>query len=139
MSAVAAISETLRRHMAVCQQTLAFLERESRSVHRPLASSEEKFSNRPRELSFELQQSTAELKKQRAFWEKLTPAERKDFPEVPALIQQCQTIILRIVTLVRENEQAQLRRGLLSSSSGHPPAAPRPHFVSELYRRNTRP
>jgi hypothetical protein len=63
------------------------------------------------------------------------PDERFRDAESAPLLRQNQDLILKILLLDRENEQARLRRGLLPAA--HLPSVhqQRPHFVAELYRR----
>ena len=58
--------------------------------------------------------------------------------EIPALLRQNQDLIMKIIVLDRENEQALLRRGLVPPKHLPPAERQRPHFVANLYRRQSR-
>ena len=53
------------------------------------------------------------------------------------LLREIQDVIMKVIFLDRENEQALLRKGLVPAK--HLPSAnrQRPHFVADLYRRQT--
>ena len=68
-------------------------------------------------------------------WLQLSPAERRRNTAVVALFRQNQDLIMKIVLLDRENEQALLRRGLVPPTQLPSVNRQRPHFVAELYRR----
>jgi hypothetical protein len=58
--------------------------------------------------------------------------------EVPGMLRQVQDLIMKIIVLDRENEQMLLRNGLVPAR--HLPSVnqQRPHFVADLYRRQSR-
>jgi hypothetical protein len=83
-----------------------------------------------------LDQSYKRLKEVRLAWQQLDPAERRRNTDVIALFRQNQDLIMKIVLLDRENEQALLRRGLVPTTQLPSVNRQRPHFVAELYRRD---
>jgi len=75
------------------------------------------------------------IRQHRIAWQKLSPAERGQHPEVVMLLQRNQDLIMKIIVLDRENEQTLLRKGLVPARSLPSANRQRPHFVAELYRR----
>jgi hypothetical protein len=75
------------------------------------------------------------LAKTRAAWQATEPARRARLPEVSALVRQNQDLLMRIIVLDRENEQALLRQGLVPPRDLPSVNRQRPHFVTDLYRR----
>jgi len=88
-----------------------------------------------RELLPRLDESLEQLRRHRAAWSRVPAEERARHPEIATLLRQCQDAVLKIVLLDRENEQALLRRGLLSPRDLPAHQRQRPNFVASLYRR----
>lgn len=131
------ISEDLRAHLATCQELLGIIGRENQELRKPESASGFEFYQSRRSLLPRLDRSLAQLKQHRAAWQNLNGAERRQSPEVATLIRSVQELIMKVILLDRENEQALLRRGLLPSNQLPSPHRQRPHFVAELYRRNS--
>ncbi len=79
------------------------------------------------------------LRVHRAAWQQLRPEVRAQHQELTALLRSNQALVMKIIVLDRENEQALLRRGLVPPRHLPPAQRQRPHFVADLYRRNTAP
>jgi hypothetical protein len=71
----------------------------------------------------------------RRAWQQVSPAEREKYPEVKALIQTAQDVLVRILQLDRENQQGVLQRGLLPARRAPTFAAQQPDSASRFYRR----
>ena len=135
MESTAEVADSLRDALNLYREILAVVERENQLLRSP--DSESLFStfSARRTLSPRLQESLGQLRQHRTSWSRLSPAERARHPEVPTLLRQCQDLILRILMLDRENEQALLRRGLLGPRHLPSHEQQRPHVVAGLYRR----
>jgi hypothetical protein len=141
MSGLAETAQTLRNHLALCQELLLATERENRDLCSSNAGSTTAFDfhlQRKRLLPL-LDQSLADLKKHRAYWMQLPPQVRARHPEIAELLRSNQNLIMKIVVLDRDNEQSRLRLGLLPANHLPPAQAQRPHFVADLYRRHSSP
>lgn len=68
---------------------------------------------------------------------RLEPSVRQGHPEIAELLRENQNLIMKILVLDRENEQALLRKGLVPLRHVPPANRQRPHFVSNLYQRNS--
>lgn len=133
------LAESLRGALGLYRDLLAVVERENLLLRSPDTESLfATFSSR-RELAPRLKESLAQLHQHRLHWTRLSPAERAGYPEVATLLRQCQDLIMRILCLDRENEQALLRRGLLGPRHLPSHQQQRPHFVADLYRRQGAP
>ena len=64
----------------------------------------------------------------------LTEAQKTSMPEIGQRLQHCTDLIMKIVSLDRENEQLMLRNKLVPP--GHLPPAERqnPNLVAKLYK-----
>jgi hypothetical protein len=128
----------LRGHLALCQEVLALVESESQALRRPDTSLAFATYQAKKNLLPRLNQSLNQIRQHRANWRQLDAAQRARFPEVPELLRQNQDLIMKIIVLDRENEQALLRRGLVPPQHLPPAQRQRPHYVADLYRRQGR-
>ncbi|HVK57216.1 MAG TPA: hypothetical protein VM735_00420 [Candidatus Kapabacteria bacterium] len=85
----------------------------------------------------QLTNSLDKIREHRTVWMRLEPAARQGHPEIAELLRENQNLIMKILVLDRENEQALLRKGLVPLRHVPPANRQRPHFVSSLYQRNS--
>ena len=139
MTATAEMINDLRQHEALCEELLAVVTSENggRRGIDPVPAAET--FRAKRELLPRLDQSVERLRAHRLHWQRLDPAERALHPEVAALLRQNQDLIMKIIVLDRENEQGLLRSGLVPARQLPSANRQRPHFVADLYRRNSAP
>lgn len=131
------IPEILRRNLELYQGLLEIVQ----------AEAEELRSERPQPLSGEfaakkdllprLSGSLDQLTRIRALWQSTDPAHRLRQTEVCTLVRQNQDLLMKIIVMDRENEQALLRQGLVPPRELPSVNRQRPHFVSEMYRRQS--
>lgn len=127
----------LRQHLELGRELLALAEREHRALQQPGEYNGTASVGSRKTLLSRLEESNKCLKEVVWFWQQLSAADRQRCGDIAALIRQNQDLIMKVVVLDRENEQALLRRGLVP-----PPQLPaaqrqRPHFVADLYRQRT--
>lgn len=136
MSSIIDLPLDLRQHLDLCQELLAVVVREGEAMRRADSTGAGELFQAKKNLLPRLNRSLDQLKRQRLQWQSASPAERARHPEVGSLLRLNQDLIMRIIVLDRENEQALLRRGLVPPR--HLPSAnrQRPHFVAGLYQRN---
>ena len=135
MNSTTEIASALREHLALCQELLGLVMRENKAfkdTSSPFALYQSKKLVLPR-----LEQSLEQIRLCRAAWQKMSPAERKQQPEITQLIEQNQSLALKVIMLDRENEQILLRRGVGPPKEREAPVRQQAHFVAGLYRRNT--
>jgi hypothetical protein len=135
MSSPTEMVNDLRAHLALCEHCLLLVERENHALRDQQVPSDLEFQQLRQALSPRLDQSLARLRQHRAAWQRLPPQERQQNPEIASLLRLNQDLIMKVILLDRENEQARLRRGLLPPHQLPPAHRQRPHFVAELYRR----
>lgn len=138
MSSLATMVADLRGHLALCEEIFALVQKESQALaHSDGGLSFESYQAK-KNLLPRLNQSLNQIRQHRATWQKLAPDERAQYPDVPGLLRQNQDLIMKIIVLDRENEQALLRKGLVPPKQLPPAQRQRPHFVADLYRRQGR-
>lgn len=133
----AGLARDLRAHLTLCDEALALASGENRSLAAAGNYDSAEFDGRRKNLLPRLDQSLNLLRNWRRAWQAISPAERAGFPEVKALFQAAQALLMRVLLLDRENQQALLRRGLLPARHVPALAAQRPHCVADLYRRHS--
>ena len=133
------LAPELRSHQDLYQELLAVVEKEGRLLRDPDASQPLVGGEARQNLMPRLNESLDILKKHRVRWTQASPAERVQHPELPALLQQSQDLIMKIIVQDRENEQALLRRGMIPPRHLPPANSTRPNFVASTYRRQGGP
>ena len=131
------VSNALREHLAVCDELLRLAQTESDALRQATPFPTAQIQGERKALLERLQKTSGEVAAQRNLWAQTKPPGAEASPELAELVQATLDRIMRVLVIDRENEQAQLRRGLLP-----PRALPRaeqsqPHFVARTYQRNT--
>lgn len=126
----------LRAHLTLCQDVLCVVEQEAQAVSVEGTDAPASTKAAKKDLLPRLAKSLDQLRRHRLAWQQLSPSERARHQEVASLLRQNQELIMKILMLDRENEQALLRRGLVPPR--HLPSVnrQRPNFVADLYRRS---
>lgn len=132
-----ALASDLRTHRNLCEEVLRQAESEISSLDRgegrPMP---ERIEGRKKVLA-ELTESLDKIREHRMSWLKVDPAIRQGHPEITELLRENQDLIMKILVIDRENEKALLRRGLVPNREIPPARRQQPHFVANLYRRNS--
>jgi len=127
----------LKTHRNLCEAILALASKENSELRaQPENSNPERVGQRKKFLA-QLTDSLNKIREHRIAWMRLEPSVRQGHPEIAELLRENQNLIMRILVLDRENEQALLRKGLVPLR--HVPSAnrQRPHFVASMYQRNS--
>lgn len=137
MTCLTEFAQDLQTHRSLCEAILALAAKENGA----LRSQGEGFnfdSTGPRKKFLaQLTDSLDKIREHRIAWMRLEPSVRQGHPEIAELLRENQNLIMRILVLDRENEQALLRKGLVPLRHVPPANRQRPHFVSSLYQRNS--
>lgn len=137
MTPAADIVSDLKQHQSLCQELLTVVEREAQALRRADKPSLFEFYQLRKGLLPRLNQSLDILRRHRVQWQRFSLDERARHPEIGMLLRQNQDLTMKIILLDRENEQALLRRGLVPPRELPSVNRQRPHFVAELYRRQS--
>jgi hypothetical protein len=130
------IVDDLSRHLALCQEICAQVERESHQLRQADEKSAFASYQKKKDLLPQLEESLNRIREHRNTWRRLNPAERAQHSKVPGLVKANQDLIMKIIVLDRENEQLLLRKGLGHQPSPVSAPSPRPHYVAGIYHRN---
>jgi hypothetical protein len=130
--------QDLRTHLALCQEVMSLAARENQSLSSTSGYVPFEFYQKRKNLLPRLEESLIALRKWRCRWQQADPAERAGCPEVKALFQSVQSLLMKVLLLDRENQQALLRHGLLPARQLPSSAVQQPHCVADVYRRHSR-
>ena len=137
MTCLTEFTHDLQTHRSLCEAVLALASKENTALRGAEARFEFESSGPRKKFLAELSDSLDKIREHRIAWMQLEPSVRQGHPEIAELLRENQNLIMKILVLDRENEQALLRKGLVPPR--HVPSAhrQRPHFVSSLYQRNS--
>jgi hypothetical protein len=131
------IIEDLNTHFTLTDELLHLAERECQALRRADGASLFEFYQTRKALLPRFSQSVETLRQHRIKWQKLSPDERSQFPQVPVLLRRSQDLTMKVIVLDRENEQLLLRRGLVPPRELPSVNRQRPHFVANLYKQQS--
>jgi hypothetical protein len=133
-----ALAQDLRAHLALCEEVMSLTAHENQALGRESGYGSFEFYQQRKNLLPRLEESLMALRKWRNRWQQASPAERAGCSEVKALFQSVQTLLMKVLLLDRENQQALLRHGLLPAQHFPSRAVQQPHCVADIYRRHSR-
>jgi hypothetical protein len=128
----------LRAYQTICDEALVLTTRENQALssggeYQPFEFYQLRTSLLPR-----IENALVQLRKWREIWLRVPPAERAGCSEVKVLFQSVQSLLMKLLLLDRENQQALLKRGLVPPR--HLAAAAvqvqKPNFVANVYKRH---
>jgi hypothetical protein len=131
-------AKDLRAHLALCEEVMALAVTENQSLIGRSGYSPFEFYHKRKNLLPRLEESLMALRKWRNRWQQASSAERAACSEVNALFQSVQILLMKVLLLDRENQQALLRHGLLPAQHLPSRAAQQSHCVADAYRRHSR-
>ena len=127
----------LTTYRNLCEAILTLASKENSELRGPAPSSTpERVALRKKFLA-QLTDSLNKIREHRVAWMRLEPSVRQGHPEIAELLRENQNLIMRILVLDRENEQALLRKGLVPLRQVPSANRQRPHFVASMYQRNS--
>jgi hypothetical protein len=135
MSHPSEIGAVLRENLTLYQELLDAIESECGELRESTGGPLVRQYEVRKKLLPRLGESLRSLARSRAIWQGTDAAGRAGHPDVDELVRQSQDLLMKIIVLDRENEQTLLRQGRLGARDLPSVNQRRPHFVSELYRR----
>jgi hypothetical protein len=134
---LSALVTDLRQHLGYCENALAIAGAENRALNSAGEYQPFEYFQKRKNLLVGLDASLAKLKTWRQAWQQVSPADRERCAEARPMFQTIGDLIMRVMQLDRENQQALLRRGLVPPKHLSLAAGPQPsHYVASVYRRN---
>lgn len=136
MKSSTVMADDLQANLELYRQILTLVSKEKEILGCAQVETDHSLHQRKKVLLARLNDSLDKLRLHRLSWCAMSPSERSANPEVAPLLRQNQDLIMKIIVLDRENEQALLRRGMVPARQLPSVNKQRPGFVATLYRRS---
>jgi hypothetical protein len=130
------LAEHLRAFHSLCGECFALAVRENRALSNPADYPSFEFCERRKSLLPRLEAVLTKLRGGRTGWQRVSRSERERCEEIKPLFQSIQGLLMKVLLLDRENQQAMLRRGLVPAKHLSVVASRQPHYIAGLYQRN---
>jgi hypothetical protein len=126
----------LQTYLKLCEEILALSVRENVALSGQAEYQHLEFHQKRKSLLPNLESVSNKLRQRRIIWQQAPASERAQCQEAKPLFQNIQSLLMKMLLLDRENQQAMLRRGLVPIKHLPAAAVQQPHFVASLYQRN---
>ncbi len=129
-----ALAHALQAHIDLCGEVLATVQQEHQSLKTNQVEDLTQLQNSRQEMLDRLTTAQTGISAHKDAWGALNKAQKQTMPEIGQRLKQCTDLIMKIVSLDRENEQLMLRNKLVPP--GHLPPAERqnPNLVAKIYK-----
>lgn len=132
----AALISDLRAFGDLCSEALLLAQREHQALGGEASFAHQEFDRRRTKLLPDIGLLAGRFRSHRVAWERVPHSERNRFPELKRLFQNIQNLLMKIMRLDRENQQAMLKRGMIPINHLPSAEARRPNYVENVYRKN---
>jgi hypothetical protein len=129
------LAHELREFLSLGEDILTLATRENQSLTGHADYEPDEFHQRRKSLLQPIDLMILKLRQHRVIWQQSRLNGRAHSEEIKSLFQNIQNLLMKILLLDRENQQAMLRRGLVPAAHLPAAAGQRPHFVAGLYQR----
>jgi hypothetical protein len=140
-SLITGIIETLifdlRAFAGVGEEILTLGRQEHLALSGKAAYEPSAFQEKRKTLLPDIESLVKKFRNHRMAWLQIPAAQREHLHELKSLFQSIQGLMSRVILLDRENQQAMLKRGLVPVKHLPSTAVQQPHYVADLYRRNS--
>jgi len=130
--------QDLRAHLALCQEVMSLAVTENKALSSAHGYVSFEFYKKRKNLLPRLEESLMALRKWRIRSQEAGSGERAGCSDAKALFQAVQGLLMKVLLLDRENQQALLRHGLVPARQLPSTAAQQSHCVADVYRRHSR-
>ena len=132
----AALKRQLQSIMTHCREILALVQQENQALTGPADYRPHGFNERRKSLLQPIEDDMVNIRTWHQKWSQIRHFAAANAHEVSMLLADIQNMLMRVLQLDRENQQAMLRRGLVPATHLPSAAAQQPHFVAGLYQRH---
>mgnify|MGYP002030254697 FL=1 len=129
-----ALAYALQSHIELCGEILAVVQQEHQQLKTNQIEDVTQLQEARQGMLEQLTTAQAEIVRHKDSWMALTESQKKTMPEIGQRLQQCTDLIMKIVSLDRENEQLMLRNKLVPPSHLPPAERQNPNLVAKLYK-----
>ncbi len=132
---LAALETELRAHLNLCGELLTVVQREHQQLKTGRVEDLTALLQAREGMLERLTQAQETLFAHKETWQALSPAQREQHPAIAQLIRQDLDLIMKIVSLDRENEQLLLRHKLVPASHLPPAQRQNPNLIAQMYKQ----
>jgi hypothetical protein len=126
----------LRAFLVLCENVLVSVSSENQALSGQAAYQPFGFYQYRKKLLPSLEMALTNLRSKRLVWQQTKESERARCEDVKPFFEAVQDVLMKILLLDRENQQALLRRGLVPAKHLPSVTVQRPHYVTNLYQRH---
>jgi hypothetical protein len=138
---ITGIAETLisdlRAFAGICEEILSLARREHQALSGHADYEPSEFNQKRKTLLPDIESLVRKFRNHRMAWQQIPASQREHLTELQSLFQNIQGLMTRVILLDRENQQAMLKRGVVPVKHLPSTAVQQPHYVANLYRRNS--
>ena len=132
--ALSALANELQTHISLCGEILTVVQKEHQKL-KTSAVDDLAALQAGRQGMLERPNAAQEgILAHKEEWMRLKPEERQQRPDIANLLKQSTDLIMKIVSLDRENEQLMLRNKLVPPSHLPPAQRQNPNLVAKMYK-----
>ena len=126
------LASELNAFRALCEEALALVSHENQALLNQHDYKPGEFNQGRKRLLPELESALIRLRRHRQNYRQTVHSD-----EIKTVFQMIQSLLMKVLLLDRENQQALLRHGLVPAKHLPSVAVQRPHYVAGLYRQHS--
>ena len=132
--ALSALGNELQTHISLCGEILSVVQQEHQKLKTSAVDDLAALQAGRQGMLERLNAAQENILTYKEAWTRLQPTERQQRPDITNLLKQSTDLIMKIVSLDRENEQLMLRNKLVPSSHLPPAQRQNPNLVAKMYK-----
>ena len=132
--ALSALASELQAHVTLCGEIFAVVQQEHQKLKTSAVDDLAALQAGRQGMLERLNTAQEGIQAHKEAWTRLQPAERQQRPNIANLLKQSTDLIMKIVSLDRENEQLMLRNKLVPPSHLPPVQRQNPNLVAKMYK-----
>ena len=132
--ALSALANELQTHISLCGEILAVVQQEHQKLKTSAVDDLAALQAGRQGMLERLNAAQGSILTHKETWTRLQPAERQQRPDITNLLKQSTDLIMKIVSLDRENEQLMLRNKLVPPNHLPPAQRQNPNLVAKMYK-----
>jgi hypothetical protein len=132
--ALSALASELQAHITLCGEIFAVVQKEHQKLKTSAVDDLAALQAGRQGMLERLNAAQEGIQAHKEAWTRLQPAERQQRPNIANLLKQSTDLIMKIVSLDRENEQLMLRNKLVPPSHLPPAQRQNPNLVAKMYK-----
>ena len=132
--ALSALASELQAHITLCGEIFAVVQQEHQKLKTSAVDDLAALQAGRQGMLERLNAAQEGILAHKEEWMRLKPEERQQRPDIANLLKQSTDLIMKIVSLDRENEQLMLRNKLVPPSHLPPAQRQNPNLVARMYK-----